>query len=385
MNSCAPGQFLGFALQFPRALYHLLKCGPGDIVCVEVLGDVATLMAHDQLKIEEDKSSVNSNPVTNKSTDLWKTFYNWIKAIKDDEINVNKTDFVLFTNQAGRNGIVNVFDSAKTVVEAKDAIANAKLLLSAISKEHEIWPFYNYVVNQQENVLIEVIQKFDLQIGSSSGYDEVRNELIRKFLPPNQIPFILKFISGWLQQEVITKISNKQPARIKWEEFEKQFTVLFDRARRRELIDFTLQEPIQESDIQQQVKIQPYYLKQLEAIDCDDDETIEAVSDFLRAKVNRDKWIENEIIDETAASEFQEKLCAFWKNQKRNIELTQKSLDEKEMGQLLLSDCKNRQVPIRDEMPPCSTIAGTYHALADEPVLGWHPNWQNLFQNRMGS
>lgn len=54
MKSNAPGQLLGFSIQFPRALYHLLKSGPKDVVCVEVLGDVASLTADGQLITEED-------------------------------------------------------------------------------------------------------------------------------------------------------------------------------------------------------------------------------------------------------------------------------------------------------------------------------------------
>lgn len=37
MKSNAPGQLLGFSMQFPRALYHLLRSAPKDVVCVEVL------------------------------------------------------------------------------------------------------------------------------------------------------------------------------------------------------------------------------------------------------------------------------------------------------------------------------------------------------------
>ena len=97
-------------------------------------------------------------------------------------------------------------------------------------------------------------------------------------------------------------------------------------------------------------------------------------------KLGRLVRIEDEIIDETVAYDFQRRLISFWSNHKKRIELTEKDLNEKELGQLLLLDCKTRQEKIRDMDPPHSTIAGTYHALADEPVLGWHPNWENLFQ-----
>jgi hypothetical protein len=122
MDSNAPGQFLGYALQVPRALFHLLKAGPGDIVCVEVIGDVATLTADAHLTSEEDKSSTNNNPLTDKSTDLWKTFYNWIIAIDSGEINIQKVRFILYSNKSGMSGIVNSFNTATTKEEAYGAI-----------------------------------------------------------------------------------------------------------------------------------------------------------------------------------------------------------------------------------------------------------------------
>ena len=54
-------------------------------------------------------------------------------------------------------------------------------------------------------------------------------------------------------------------------------------------------------------------------------------------------------------------------------------LQETEKGQLLLYECKSRQEVIRDISPPPSTIPGTYHALADELTIGWHPNWEKIF------
>lgn len=380
MASNAPGQFLGYAIQFPRVLFHLLEAGPGDIVCVEVLGDVATLTADGHLESEEDKSSINNNPLTDKSTDLWKTFYNWITDINSGVINIHKTTFILYSNKSGRPGIVNTFNSATSKQEAENAILIAKDKLKDINKNHGIWKYYNVVVNQNEGLLVKVIQNFELQIGFGAGFDDIQKALVRKHLPIHQIPFVLKSISGWLQKELTEIIAAGQPARVKWEDFDRQVKVLFDRARRLELIDFTLQEPIDDSDIRQQVKIHPCYLQQLDAIECDADDIIEAVSDFLRAKVNRDKWIENEIIDEDIASDFQVKLLLFWGNQKKKIELTERNLSKNKQGYLLLLECKNRQETIRDMHPPSSTIAGTYHALADEIVLGWHPDWKQLIK-----
>ncbi len=382
MDSNAAGQFLGYVLQIPRALFYLLKAGPGDVVCVEVVGDVALLAAAGHIIAEEDKSSVNTNPLTNKSKDLWKTFYNWITAINNHEISIHNASFLLFCNKTGRPGIVNTFHSARNEQEALKAISEAQDLLTDVGQGHEIWRHYNYVVNQHAPELAEVIQRFEFQTRAGAGYEDVREELIKKHLNTNDIPYMVTSLSGWLQQELTERIAAKKPARIEWEDFDKQVKVLFSRARRLELIDFTQQEPVEDKDIQQQMKIRPCYLKQLEAIDCDVDEILNSVADFLMAKVNRDKWIANGCIDEAVAKEFQATLMTYWSNQKKRIEITETGRTEKEQGQLLLSDCKNRQATIRDSHPPSGTIAGTYHALADEPSLGWHPHWKLLFQER---
>ncbi len=174
----APGPFLGYSIQYPRALYHLLRSGPGDSVCVEVLGDVTTIKSDSRVITEEDKSSTVGNPLTDKSTDLWKTFFNWIKAVNDGELDIEKTRFLLYTNQTGRPAIVNKFSSAQNRQEAQEAISYAKKQLNDITGQHSIWPYYDYVVNQNDPILLDVIERFELCIGNGAGYDEIRKELV---------------------------------------------------------------------------------------------------------------------------------------------------------------------------------------------------------------
>jgi len=382
MKSNAPGQLLGFTLQYPRALYHLLKSGPGHCVCVEELGDVATVSPQGDVIAEEDKSSIVGNPLTDKSTDFWKTFSNWILAVNDGNLIVEKTRFILYCNQSGKTSIVNNFSAAQNKIEALAAIDNAKKVLHDVTENHEIWSYYNIAVNQNEQLLQAIIERFELLIGVGAGYEEVKYELKCKHVADTQIDFLLDKIGGWLQRTIAECIAAKKPAIIKWEDFDHEFKVIFDRSRRRELFDFALISPPDNTEIENHVKTKPCYIKQLEVIDATDDDIMEAVTDYLRAKVNLDKWIEDEIIDFDVASDFESKLLTFWKNKKVHIGITQKMLTEKEHGQLLLSECKSRQEMIRDMSPVRSTIEGTYHSLANKPVIGWHPKWEKFFPSQ---
>jgi hypothetical protein len=379
MKSTAPGQLLGFTLQFPRALHHLLKCGPGDAVCIEYLGDVATLLGDGSVISEEDKSSVVGNPLTNKSTDLWKTFYNWIRAVNEGDLDIIKTHFVLYCNQAGGKGIVDIFNNAQTANEADKAIESSIKILADITNEHPIWHFYDYSVNQNRQLLQSIIERFNFQVCAGAGYEAILHELKGKLVPPSQIEFILKLINGWLVRTVAEYLVAKEPAIIKWEAFSHEFMVAFERSRRRELYDFTYSNPLNETDIAQHARIRPYYVQQLEAIELSEDEIIEAVTDYLRSKVNLDKWIEDEIIDAAAAKDFEARLQSYWETRRWQLIKTYKDFSEQDHGQYLLSECKLRQESLANQPPVRSTIAGTYHSLANIPSLGWHPRWKQLF------
>lgn len=384
MKTNAAGQLLGYTLQFPRALYHLLKSGSGGTVSIEVLGDVAIIESSGEVTLEEDKSSIVGNPLNDRSTDLWKTFANWIEMINDRHLDVRKTKFILYCNQSGRHGIVDEFSSAQNQQDAQKAIDYAKKELHDIGVEHDIWKYYDNVINQHETLLLGVVERFELQVGKRAGYDEVRYEIQRKLVPDTQIEFLMDKLSGWLQKEINEKIAARKQAVISWEEFNHQFLILFERIRKRELIDFTREYPPSNEEVQKHVKTHPCYLKQLDVIGSSDDELIEAVIDFLKANVNRQNWIEREIIDEDIALDFESKLSKFWNNNRKRIKLTESNLSEEKQGQLLYNDCKSRQETIRDMSPPESTIAGTYHTLANESVLGWHPNWEKLFSKQKG-
>jgi hypothetical protein len=378
MTSNAPAQLLGFSVQFPRALLHLLRASPGDAVSVEVIGDVATHKADGTAFSEEDKTSTVGNLLTDRSTDLWKTFYNWLKAIDEGRTDLNKTRFFLYTNQHGREASVHAFDKVATIDEAKTAIDNVKITLVDITDSHEIWPYFKFVMSYDKDKLAELMIRFELQVNNGLGFNEIQDELERLLIGKYQRKFVTNLLSGWLQEEIMRKIALKQPALIPWEDYQKQFTVYFDRARKLELIDFALENPPPDTLIQDQVKIQPRYLQQLGHIQIGEDEIVAAVTDFLRAKVNRDMWIENEIINEEVAIDFEGKLSKYWNSKQKTIAITEKKLDEYERGQLLYYECKIRQEMIRDMSPPEGTISGTYHALVESKSLGWHPRWDAL-------
>lgn len=384
MNSNAPGQLLGYSLQYPRALYHLLRFGPGDSVCVEVIGDVSITYEDGTVLTEEDKSSISANPVTNMSTDLWKTIHNWINAINTNVIDVNKTTFILYTNKAGNKALIDVFHNVTTETQAIDALKKVKRVLRNIDDKHDIWSYYDFVINKHPEIFKRLLRKFEFHvIDGGIGFKEVRLEIEKKLISKIHIDFLLENLCGWLQQELMSQISQRIPATITWETFQSKFSTIIERIHKRELIDFTLQSLPMVNELEKEKKRRPVYIQQLDAIGLSDDEVLEEVVCYLRATVNRGKWIEHEIIDEDVAQDFEKRLSQYWNSRIKSLKITEKHRNANERGQLLLYDCKARNETIRDMMPPSTTIAGTFHALADTLILGWHDDWETKFKEML--
>lgn len=378
----AAGQLLGYQLQLQRALVHLLRSGRGSSVSVEVTGDVAVMLGNGDKLEEEDKSSLSSNPVTNKSTDLWKTFYNWINALNDGSINFEKTKFILYANHQGDKGIVDALSDAQSPDQINKCIGAVESLFESLETTHPIHSYLSHVLGHKD-AFREIVGSFEFIVGSKTGSEEVHQVLSEIILvPQHHVDYIHDELLGWITNYVMDRIASNKPAIVSGEEYHKKFVVLFERVRARELIDFTKEYAADHRDVQEQFKEYPTYLKQLQIIEVEDHEQVSAVSDFLRRKVNADKWIESELIDEASAQEFEESLKSYWHSTIKKLSITEKSLKPEERGQLLYHDCKVRQATIGNQPVLSHFVRGTYHNLTNEKEIGWHESWNDLLKDR---
>lgn len=377
----AAGQLLGYQLQLQRALVHLLQSGRGSSVSVEVTGDVAVMLNNGDIIEEEDKSSLNSNPVTDKSTDLWKTFYNWINAQNDGSVDLQGTKFVLYANHGGNKGIVDALSEAQSPEEIDACVEEAESLFESLESSHPIYSYLSHILGHKD-AFRSIVRSFEFIVGSKTGSEEI-NPILSDILlvSQNHVDYLHDELIGWMTNFVMARIADSKPAIISWKEYRKRFLVLLERVRARELIDFTKEYAADHKDVQEQFKAYPRYLKQLQIIDIEEHEQVSAVSDFLRRKVNANKWIESELIDEASAQEFEESLRSYWNSTLKILSIVEKSIKPEERGQLLYHDCKERQATIGTQPVLSHFVRGTYHNLANENEIGWHESWNDLLKD----
>lgn len=384
----APGQLLGYSLQFPRALLRLLEIGPGGAVGIEVYGDVSVFFPEGIALSEEDKSSIRGNALTDMSTNLWKSFYNWCRSVKEQNWDTSKIRFVLYTNHSvADDGFAKRLSNAQTNEIITLIIEELRTLFSTMQSDHAIYSYWLYLLNEGLDIFTSIIPRFELALNTESAdlYNDLNTAIRAKMVHEADIEYLRRSLSGWLQEEMNCKIAAKLPAIITFDEFNRQFISLFQRVRAKDLIDFAIENLPGAASLRSMAQSRPVYVRQLEIINTDSSEILDAVSDFYRATTNRQEWIEREIVDEDALRDFQGRLKTFHSTRKNHIGIVNRAESKEDQGKLLLEECRGRNETLNGLTPPDKTISGTYHVLADEKSLGWHPDWQNILDNNEGT
>lgn len=385
-TQAVPSQYLGYIMQLPRVLLRLLNAEEDESVALEFNGDVSVL---DGGKItilsEEDKSSIVDNPIDDTSINLWKTFYNWINYINSNTLIPQKTTFVLYTNHipskddlAMKMSEVDVSGISTLLSECKSRTKH----LSPPSKSNQknAYTYKEFVLNQQVNVFTKILPNFILESNDDVwGVEcDIKNFLRDKaFLPDISIDSVYHELMGFILDSIAKRISQKKIAAISKKEFKKFVQDIFYKIRTKQLTDYASSHICAQN---REIGEKPIYIQQLEIIKQSEEEILEATNDYINAKINRQDWIENEILEEKEINDFEKNLEKSYKNSKKEIDLIHPDFDDVRKGQLLLVECKKVNVHLAQQQTPAGTIAGTYHSMADQKRIGWHPNWENLLE-----
>jgi hypothetical protein len=76
--------------------------------------------------------------------------------------------------------------------------------------------------------------------------------------------------------------------------------------------------------------------------------------------------------------DFEEKLTDYWRNARTQCEIELANRKAAERGQYLLAECMKCSPPLQGKAVPHDFVEGCFHALADELLVGWHPDFEKL-------
>jgi hypothetical protein len=381
----APGPAAGYAFEFERALYWLARSPAGFSIGVETDDDVAIRHQDGSRTLEQNKHSIqeDAEPFGDRSKDLWNTLSIWVTALEEGELDGSKTRFLMVTNKTLPDCIAKRISKAET----KDAITACiqELKLAAVKPSETIRAYAEKVlVATSEPHLRAVIENCEIADAASgaSGLD-LRSLTIAELPIPKwftkDAESIANELLGWVEVQVLALWQARQPAWISRDSFVTQFHAVLDRRKRQQTRERAAN-LIPVIDEQLGKEKGRFFVKQIYLVTDEDSRVDEAIREFLRCRIEKSRLSADGNITDQDWIDFEDSLKSRWSKIFSLCRRLNRTEPEEDVGFKVLSETTDghRERLAGVETEQVYLTAGTYHRLADQLVVGWHPRYVDL-------
>ncbi|MBK7863201.1 MAG: hypothetical protein IPJ65_32245 [Archangiaceae bacterium] len=236
----------------------------------------------------------------------------------------------------------------------------------------------NGVLSASDDVLAHMFASLTLENGTGSPNDDLLPLIAEKAISEEAREDVLKHLLGWAKRAIDKHVEKKQPPILTWEDFHKQLVGSAKKFDRSENVLASTPADVSQAEIDKELRGRTY-VRQLEAVTCEEGDLVRAVNDFLRSAVDRTTWSERGDVIEGSFGEFEDGLERAWQSQKTRLEIEQKAAVEEDRGRLLYANCSGLQMRLQGMDVPAYFVPGSYHTLADTLRVGWHPRYREVF------
>lgn len=376
-----PGQALGYGLQYTRLTHLLLQSPAGSFCSMEYLDDVAQQSADDGVLLIQSKSALTANPVADRAKSLWKTLSNWTTLATDSDCDLEKTVFEIYVSRPVSGQLVEAFASARTLEEARAAIAQAREVLWGVPPDFalkgavadEIAPYLERVFGADPGCLERIIRNFQLTYGSGHPQADIEALIRSHPVSATRVPDIADHMCGVVKRRVDELLEAGRPAVIARDEFYGWYTAYLRKVDRDTVLPSRAKVP---SDEESRGQLPRIFVQQLDLIGLPFEDKLEAASDYLMAAADRTAWAVSGEVDVSSFDDLDAVLKRSWKNKRRTCGIEHGGKPGEVQGQALYSDCMGVTTVLQAMQPPDHFIPGCFHSLADDLSIGWHPNFE---------
>ena len=377
-SSHVPGQALGYLIQPIRLLQLLLDAPADSFVTLEVFEDVGLESSSGHNIASQVKTGLVKNPLSDSSPELWKTLANWCDAIDRGELNPDKTIFEIYVAKPRKGKISTLFDQTQSLDQAESAIVTARNSFRKKSQaqgtKSKLTEAETYAARALSHPkLATLILNFRIRTAIRNPLADLRPAVAAKWIRPESVDIVIHHAHGWLKEKIDGLLLARKPVYVAANDFIKEMQSFLPRCDFRTMVASMAGLPSAEEVAAERLRT---YVRQLEIISLDEESTLHSINEYLRASVTRTKLSEQCIVNDESFIEYEEVLTTFWRNKRRHNALIYTQHTAENLGQLLLSDCCLRPQKLQGLEMPAYFTPGSYHALADDETIGWHPEYQ---------
>ncbi len=387
-KTAAAGQALGYSLQYDRVFYRLLTSPPSSIVSMEVFDDVGVERPDKTVLAEQDKSSLDGNPVSDRSVDLWKTLANWAEAVSSGQLSPEKTTFFLWIAKPCQGAFADRLRDAQSPEECKATVQAILDELRGVDTTEDGFSEVGETVRKHIkrfaraftdhcDLVSKMIQHFVYECGSGDHLKEIKEYFAKNQVVHSSIELDLIYHGdSWIRQKINAAIGGHQDARISRDELIEELKQYQQRVGAHHVLEAFDYSP-SESETNQELQSRTY-VQQLLYIDFSRDRLMQAIEDKLRASVTRSKWVEAQRVHAKGLKDFEASLKRRWDNVTERVRISDAGLRDVDRGVLIYTDCADGHTRIENMDVPSGFVPGSYHEMADTEVVWWHPGYHDL-------
>ncbi len=381
-SSQVPDQYWGYSLQAIRFLQVLMEAQPGTTVSLEVFEDVGTVAQDGQILASQVKTGLVKNPLTDRSIEFWKTLDNWVCAVESNVLDPASTTFEIYAAKPRKGHLASAFHDAQSEAQATAAIQEAEAILLGKTGRRDrlavdVYPHVVHVLRSDRSALTQIVQRFRITTAKQNPLADLRPIVITKWVRPESIDLVIQHAHGWLKERLDGLLQERKPAAVSADEFNEEMRRFMPRCDFRHILANMAGRPTEDQIAAEKVRT---YVRQLDLIELEEEASLEAINNYLRATVMRTKLGEEGIVHDDSFVDFEEALISFWRNKRRQNNLSHPAHTHIEKGQLLFSDCSLHRQRLQGLELPDYFTPGSYQSLADELQIGWHPNYYTIFK-----
>ena len=372
----APGPYLGFSLQPVRLCYHLLTCPKGAQVSLEYLDDIAVHGADGSVMLEQTKSALKQNPVSDWADSLWKAVANWLDSIANGEVAAEKAQFRLYVTPTRTGARAQAMSDATTWAEVAAIASEIQAEMGKLKKPPGCLPFLARFLDATEDDRFAVVGRMRIISTDDDPIDPLRALLAPTVTPPI-IDLLCQAAIGMAKEQADRLIRNGKPAILDADGFKAGFRI-FVQTNNLPGYLASLTGPPKEGEVAAMLSTRPMFIRQLALIEATEEDRVRAVSDFLRTSADKSVWADAGLIFEQSLRDWDDDLVRRHGLICGEIADVHADKDARVRGRIAYRRCSQLQAPLEGRAVPGHFVHGCFNALADVRRLGWHPDYVSL-------
>lgn len=381
----ASASALGYLYQFAKALHLCIEQsmgGPGWSVAVEGADDIEK-HAGSLTELLQLKQRAEGVRLTDSAPDLWKTLRIWCLAASTGQVSLPETSLLLMTTAELPEGTAG-YRLQPRASGHRDEEAALALLQKAraasknddLTKAFEAFDALNSAGGPGQSALLARIDV----IGGAPRIDEVRDTMLghaRLVVGDNLAKPFLTRLEGWFYDRVIEQLQTKGGAPVTGEEFDQAFSELRHQFGPDNL---PIDPDIAQREPEPEESADKTFVRQLDLIGVGGERIHLAIRDYVRAFDQRSRWSEEKLLRVGELGAYERRLVEEWRarfadmREELGNEATEAEM-KREARQIYRWVDRDARAQIRAGLEEVFIPKGSYHMLADELKVGWHPDF----------